>query len=200
MIAYKGTANLQCRNQTYQVGGAYTHNEELRMCVSGFHFCETLYQINTHYPFRKKENIYFEIEVLGKIIKEEDKCVTNKFKVLRIIPRTEFNLIEPKHFDKYGNLIYFERFDGYWSKRTYDENNNIIYFEDSFGYWFKSKYNKNNDEIYFEDSKGSWHKSEYDQNNNMIFFQDSNGYWCKKEYNENNKLIRIYSTTGQKEQ
>jgi len=198
MIAYKGTENLKCRNKKYKVGKTYTQNKEPIMCCSGFHFCEKLYQINVHYPFREKENVYLEIEALGKIIKDEDKCVTNKFKVLRIIPETEFHEIDPEHFDKHGNLIYFENSNGYWSKRQYDENNNLIYYENSNKFWEKYKYDENNNKIYFENSSEYWDKRQYDKKNNEIYYEDSNGYWCKKEYDENNKYIK--TTSGNKKQ
>jgi glucose dehydrogenase len=198
MIAYKGTKNLQCKNQTYQVGETYTHTEKLEICESGFHFCEKLHQIDFHYPFNRKENIYLEIEVLGETIRDNDKCVTNKFKVLRIIPREEFHLIEPKNFDKNGNLIYQENSDGSWEKSEYDENNNEIYFENSSGYWEKRQYDENNNKIYYENSEGFWEKRQYDKNNNEIYFENSNGYWRKYEYDENNILIN--TTTGKKEQ
>jgi hypothetical protein len=57
-------------------------------------------------------------------------------------------------FDTYGNNIYYEDSDGYWSKREYNSNGNKIYYEDGNGYWERWEYDSNNNEIYFEDSTG----------------------------------------------
>ncbi len=35
--------------------------------------------------------------------------------------------------DKNGRVIYYERSDGYWSKREYDDNGDVIYWENSHG-------------------------------------------------------------------
>lgn len=53
-----------------------------------------------------------------------------------------------------GNLIYFETFDGLWSKKEYNSNGKEIYYENSEGYWKKREYDSNGNQIYFEDSNG----------------------------------------------
>jgi hypothetical protein len=41
MIGYKATdANMQCRGFQFELGKTYTHTGELKLCNSGFHFCE----------------------------------------------------------------------------------------------------------------------------------------------------------------
>jgi hypothetical protein len=56
--------------------------------------------------------------------------------------------------DKAGNEIYWEDFNGYWSKREYDANGNEIRCEDSIDFWSKSEYDAHGNEIYYEDSNG----------------------------------------------
>jgi len=56
--------------------------------------------------------------------------------------------------DKNRNLIYLEKYNGYWYKKEYDSNGNPIYYENSNGFWWKSEFNSNGNEIYYEDSKG----------------------------------------------
>jgi len=155
MIAYKGTRNLQCKDLICEVGKTYTWNKNLEIEGYGFHFCKSLNKIEFYYPFNKKENIYLEIEVLGDVVEDKDICITNKFKVLRIIPKEEFHLIDPEHFDENGNLIYHESSGSFWWKKEYDENNNLIYFENSDGYWCKKEYDENNNEIYSETSNAT---------------------------------------------
>ena len=78
-------------------------------------------------------------------------------------------------FNKKGNRLYFESYDGYWQKQEYDENGNTIYIERSTGYRSKSKYDENGNLIYEEHSDGYWEKYEYDENGNEIYYEDSNG-------------------------
>ena len=41
MIGYKATdANMQCRGFQFELGKTYTHTGDLKLCNSGFHFCE----------------------------------------------------------------------------------------------------------------------------------------------------------------
>ena len=56
--------------------------------------------------------------------------------------------------DANGNTTYYERSDGYWSKREYDANGNHTYFEDSDGKWSKREYDADGNETYYEHSDG----------------------------------------------
>ena len=57
--------------------------------------------------------------------------------------------------DANGNTTYYERSDGYWSKREYDANGNDTYFEDSDGNWSKREYDADGKETYYESINGS---------------------------------------------
>ena len=189
MIAYKGTKNGKCINITYEPGRIYTFDGKLEMCEQGFHFCKKFRDIDYYYQFSDIDTQILEIEVLGNIIDSPDKSVTDKFKVLRIIPRSEWEALSngKVKFDKINNLIYYEDSDEFWEKWKYDEdsngnwykyqfdeNNNLIYKEDSHEFWFKYQYDKNN-KIYKEDSDGFWKKSKYDEKHNLIYYEDSHG-------------------------
>jgi len=56
--------------------------------------------------------------------------------------------------DPKGNTTYYERSDGYWSKREYDANGNHTYFEDSDGNWSKREYDVDGKETYYEHING----------------------------------------------
>jgi len=190
MIAFKGTDNFQCINKTYEVGKTYYYNKELIICKQGLHFCQKLENVHWHYHLFNPQTVVLKIEVLGKIINNGDKSVTNKFKVLEIIPNNQYhrysnnvtknsikiilkNSWKKYKFDKNNNEIYFENSDGYWEKRKYDKNNNVIYYENSYGYCSKRKYDKDRNEIYYEDSNGYWEKKRYDKNGNEIYYKNS---------------------------
>ncbi len=57
-------------------------------------------------------------------------------------------------YNEKGNVIYFEKGNGFWAKWERDEKGNVIYFEDSDGYWEESEYDERGNVIYYEDSDG----------------------------------------------
>ena len=178
MKGYKISNNRICKGFKYEVGKTYTFEGELRLCNQGFHFYKNIDDVFEWYFYDRNNTIIFEIEALGKIIEDENKCVTDKIKVLRIIPKKEYNKLFKRYkFDKNGNMIYKENIGGSWVKYKFDKNNNEIYYENSDGFWRKWKYDKNNNLIYYENSNGFWEKWKYDKNNNLICKENSNG--CK---------------------
>ena len=155
MIAYKATYNMTCIDKTYEVGQTYTHEGELKLCSSGFHFCNIPDDTIEYYSY-DKNYVLLEIEALGDIISSEDKSVTNKFKVLRVIPKEEYNSIfQRTKFDERGNIIYYKTSNGFEVWRKFDKNNNMIYYKDS-------------------DGTECWRK--FDERNNCIHYKDSSGY------------------------
>jgi hypothetical protein len=88
MKAYKATYNLTCRDQIYEVGKTY-QTDTLKICESGLHFCKEMSDTLKHYPI-DRNFILIEVDILGDIIVDGDKGVTNKLKVLRIIPEEEW--------------------------------------------------------------------------------------------------------------
>ena len=56
--------------------------------------------------------------------------------------------------NKNDNRIYYERSDGFWTKREYDSRGNRIYYEDSNGFWVKWKWDSQGNQIHYEDSRG----------------------------------------------
>ena len=160
MKAYKASYDGKCLNLNYEVGKTYTFNGELIMCQQGFHFCKELKDVFTYYPGYKK-SVVFEIEVLGKIITEKDKSVSDKIKILRILTKNEYEKFIPIN--------------------EYDENNNMIYSKTSGNFEEWKEYNQNNNEIHSKDSNGFEYWKEYDENNNMIHYKTSNGISWKIE-------------------
>ena len=108
MIAYKATYNLKCETITYEVGKTYTFEGELKMCEQGFHFCKNPKDTLSYYDYNKDYKL-MEIDVLGEMIDENDKSVTNKFKVLRIIDnKDELSKLLNVEFDQNNNLIHYK--------------------------------------------------------------------------------------------
>ena len=88
MKGYKGFENdMTCRGFQYEVGKEYEMDGEPEMCKSGFHFCKTMANVFNYY--RGADKRYAEVEAYGDVVEGDDKCVTNKIRILREIPYQE---------------------------------------------------------------------------------------------------------------
>ena len=90
--------DLKCRGFQFEVGGAYDtgyKKEELELCSETvFHFCDSLEKVHEYYDCSNEENRYCEIEVLGELIYDENKCGSNKIKILREITGEELEILK----------------------------------------------------------------------------------------------------------
>ena len=218
MIAYKASYNLKCETLTYEVGKIYTFKGKLIMCQQGFHFCKNPKDTLNYYNYNKDYKL-MEIEVFGEIIDGEDKSVTNKFKVLRVIndndelskllnidlqffscyeeiKPVEFEKIDGVEYDENKNCIHYKNSYGYEEWREFDQNNNVIHYKSSNGFEYWQEFDKNNNLIHFKNSNDSEYWREYDQNNNVIHYKSSSGYERWKEFDQNNNEIHVKDSYG----
>ena len=90
--------DLKCIGFQFEVGGAYDtgyKKEELELCSETvFHFCDSLEKVHEYYDCSNEENRYCEIEVLGELIYDENKCGSNKIKILREITGEELEILK----------------------------------------------------------------------------------------------------------
>ena len=90
--------DLKCRGFQFEVGGVYDtgyKKEELELCSETvFHFCDSLEKVHEYYDCINEENRYCEIEVLGEFIYDENKCGSNKIKILREITGEELEILK----------------------------------------------------------------------------------------------------------
>lgn len=102
MVGYKAfDKNFKCRDFQFELtddgnpvlGKKYTiKSGKVKMCESGFHFCEHPVFIELYYDWRKDKTIRFaKIEASG-IIKSDskDKFASSELTIIREIPRDEF--------------------------------------------------------------------------------------------------------------
>ena len=130
MKAYKATHNLKCRNQTYVIGETYT-SDKLKICESGFHFCNRMQDVLNYYEF-SNDFVLIEVEILGDTQFEDNKGVTNKMKVLRIVPEKEWTFMTR---NEKGNMVVTFKYsngDEWWGE--YDERGNETYYKNSNGF------------------------------------------------------------------
>jgi hypothetical protein len=69
-----------------------------------------------------------EVELLGQIFQLGDKVVTDKIKIVRVVPREEY--VDFKGDDR-GNLLYFKNPDGFEYWYEFDINNKCVQYKTS---------------------------------------------------------------------
>ena len=77
-----------CRGFQYKVGETYIHNGNIKMCVSGFHFCQKASDCFSYYQFNSNNKVA-EIEAIGLVETSGNKSVTDKIVIVREIPWQE---------------------------------------------------------------------------------------------------------------
>ena len=77
-----------CRGFQYEVGKIFEEDVEPSCCDRGFHFCENAVDCFSYYSFNS-DNKVAEVIAYGDIVREGDKCCTNKIKIVREIPWQE---------------------------------------------------------------------------------------------------------------
>ena len=72
----------RCHGFQYKVGNTYTLKGDLEICRNGFHFCR-----KAAFCFNYKEfnpaNKCAEIEAVGNVVEDGDKCATDKIRIVR---------------------------------------------------------------------------------------------------------------------
>ena len=82
MNGYKGFDNdFQCRGFQFEPGKTYEHDGEAMACASGFHFCESPFDVWTYYP--PSDSRFAKVEGMGKTDKngEDSKVACTKLHV-----------------------------------------------------------------------------------------------------------------------
>lgn len=122
MKAYKASYGGFCQSITYEVGKTYSCSK-LKICEVGFHACKKFTDVFFFYPYWNNI-VIFEVEILGNIIEEENKLVTDKIKIIRIVPKEEY---ESCKFDSNGNLISIQHNEYVKTTHEYDQFNRPIH-------------------------------------------------------------------------
>jgi YD repeat-containing protein len=188
MKGFKGTNNMKCRDFTYEVGKTYSINK-LKICYHGFHFCEKMENVLFYYD-PTEDFVLLEVEALGKIETDGDKSATDKLKVIRIVPESEYTFkIDSCEYDEKGNLISMTYPNGDVYKYEYDEKGNKISETSPLGNVSKYEYDEKGNKISMTFPSGDVYKYEYDENGNKIYETRPNGYVIKYEYDENGNMI-----------
>ena len=88
MFGYKGfNKGMTCRGFQYEVGQTYETKGKIELCKSGFHFCPKMADVFDYYG--SNDCRYAEVEALGQVIKGNDKCVTDRLRIVRELTKAE---------------------------------------------------------------------------------------------------------------
>ena len=148
---YKATYGMKCESLTYEVGKTY-QSSLLEMCKHGFHYCENIEDTEQYYDFNNETLKIIEIEILGEVVTGCNKSVSDKIKVLRVVPAAEYqHLLTQKEYDSNGNP----------TKRVYPDGRVHLYEYDSNGNKTKEVYHNEGAYLYDYDSNGNKTKEVY---------------------------------------
>ena len=198
MIAYKATYNFKCHNQTYAVGKTYK-SDKFKIRRYGMHYCnnkeDTLY-----YYLPKKDFILLEVEILGDIETDKNNSVTNKLKILRVVPPDEYTDHMKSRFpiyeyDDLGNIITWIDSDGRKNTMEYDSSCNMISMTNQNGFKLTYEYDDHNNKISETNPSGRKRTYEYDDHGNRIS-ETSCGRIYTMEYDEHGNKIRVIYPSG----
>lgn len=122
--AYKGfNSELKCRNEKFEIGITYSKpsNDKPKLCSSdGYHYCNTLSNINEHYPFANN-NRYCIIEILGNYTEDESKGITTSFRIIRELDPTEIQSMK-RNDEKSTDLL--NHYINFWDSCKSDRDKN----------------------------------------------------------------------------
>ncbi len=103
MIGYKGfNKDMTCRGFQYEVGQTYGIDGNIELCSRGFHFCKKMSDVHNYYNLQDSDHIFCEIEAIGDVKEGNDKCVTNKIKIIRQLTMQEVYELANKGKDNTG--------------------------------------------------------------------------------------------------
>ena len=71
-----------CRGFQYEVGKVYEEYVKPSVCDNGFHFCKQAKDCFNYYGFDPNNKVA-EVNALGDVEEVDDKCSTNKIKIVR---------------------------------------------------------------------------------------------------------------------
>ena len=94
MKGYKAfNKDLTCRGFQYEIGKEFEYKGKIELCESGFHFCKKIVDIQNYYNLKDKNTRLCEIEATGEVIEANNKCVTDKIKIIREISKEEMYIL-----------------------------------------------------------------------------------------------------------
>lgn len=208
MIAYKATHNFKCINQHYKVGKTYTA-DRVKLGRYGLHFSLKMEDTLQFYNF-DPSFVLLEVEVLGKTDFNHIKGVTDKLKILRVVPRKHYTkafkqCLPECEYDEKGRMISLEYS---WGKKyIYDWDDQDNHIRETFSSGVVAVYEYDDRKNLISSTHtcavGKITKTfmEYDERGNMTRHTRDNGKRIKStsyEYDESNNMTLEINCDGSK--
>lgn len=183
--------NLCCRGMQFEIGKTYetgAKDNEISLCSNTvFHYCNNIRQVHQHYSCVPEEgNRFCEIEVLGAEVSDEEKCGSNKIRIVREIVGDELKTLLGMINGNTGLFNTGKSNSGYRNSGNRNSGNS------NSGDWNSSDYNSGDYNSGNRNSgnrnSGYWNSGNW----NSGYFnscEGSNGVFC----NESDKNIRIFN-------
>ncbi len=193
-----------CRDFKYEVGNTYEEDVNPSVCERGFHFCKLPKDCFNYYPF-DSDNKVAEVVGLGEVSEEDDKCATNKIKIIREISWQEvLTLVNTGkdctgHFNS-GNYNSGDYNSGHSNSGDYNSGHYNSGGSNS-GYWNSGHWNSGNR------NSGHYNSGDYNSgHSNSGHWNSGNrnsGSWNSGDYNsgdwnEASETIGCFNTQNQK--
>lgn len=145
---------LQEKTTDLEVGKTYTWSSfKLKKC--GIHAYKRMADAILNYKGDYSTLVLLELEILGDVEQNSIFLATNKAKVIRVIPKEEYEGVK---FDEKNRLVWREVGKNGRVEYFYDENGNMIYAKGtcegvkSYEVW--KKFDSNNNLVSYKNSDG----------------------------------------------
>ena len=111
-----------CRDFQYEVGKTFRHEGDIKMCGSGFHFCQKASDCFNYYDFDSNNKVA-EVLATGNVETEGCKSVTDEITIVREVPWSELLTIVNTGSDctGFGNTGSFN--SGFGNSGDYNSGN-----------------------------------------------------------------------------
>lgn len=116
--ALNADMSAACGNMTYEAGKWYEIEGELKMCENGFHFCKNILDLPKYWSVYCNQTRIFEVEADRVLMNEATKTVAEKIRLVREIPRNEWDTEEMR--------LSTIQLRGGWSLRFIDNPSQVV--------------------------------------------------------------------------
>ena len=186
-----------CKGYQYKVGGEYQMDEDIKICLRGFHFCERLVDCFGYYLFDSNNKVA-EIEACGIIKKEENgnKSVTNHIKIIKELSWLEVcDLVnagkDNTGLSNSGNSNSGNSNSGNWNSGDSNSGNSNSGDSNSgnsnSGNWNSGDSNSGNS------NSGDWNSGYWNSGNWNSGYCNS-GYWNSGIFNSDKCKLNLFNT------
>lgn len=216
---YKASHNHRCIGFKYEVGCTYSMEEEAVVCSHGFHYCKKAFDTLNYYSYNKDFNLFEIQDMSNSTDMHQEKCATNKIKIIREVtdPEELFSLLGVyRKYNKKGVLVFEKtkesekRFNGQtgkiilektkYSENEYDGQTGNIIFEktkDKEVHYYKISYSTNRRKTKFKKTK--YEETYFNKDGYVTKYIDlKKRITTKYTYSSDNVLLKQTSSNGYK--